>query len=463
MSDKASTSSQRSARGPLDLPFETQSIPTTREQQRNFPQVIEEIPMKNPSKALTRTFNKLSLNRLNEMTTGSVRYLHINSRHLPRQPNQEQFSVSLLEPIRNASHIEMVSFSVANDFSNVIADNNKVRFLFKRSPDSGTTPLNDVYMVEVSLEAGFYTHQELISEILLQITTTSNGFYDSTTQTPDSDGFYTIYPKILAVGASSFINQTTYGVLFKPTLESNGKTTFEFKPVTATANGLKYVLLSFPYEKYDEYYHDSILHRLGFTKAQIYFSDEELTDSTSAYLTTTASNNRLNLTNQRIVLDGIIDNSVAMSSIVILAFSRHFTDTTRQKYKSSKLAFETHSHLKLTSDLIHDIQTTSHHYRSLGKTEFSDVLAEIPIESNRASWIHYMPNQFNHIHKIDNPLIRNFKIGLKNGHSDRHFKSDEHKQFQLTLKIYIMDDESIPNQQFFDSIKQGDQNFSYKN
>ena len=472
-----------SATTPFDIPFDTVSIPTTlapsraprratraprRQSRQNAPDQSNPIrppqplPRNNPK--LKPTFKRFSTNKLNNaMTSGSVRYLHINSRHLPRQETQEQFSINLLEPIRNASHLELVSFSVANDFSNVLPDNNKFRILFKRSPDTGTTALNDVYMVEVELETGFYTHDELIQEILAQITTTANGYYDSSTQTPDNDGFYTIYPKVLAVGSASFATQTTYGVLFKPTVESNGKTTLEFKPVTGTADGLKYALLSFPFEKYDEFFHDSILHRLGYDRKQVYFSDETITTSTSVFISNSLSNNRLVLTNQRIVLVNISEDSVAMSSNDITGFSRHFSNSNRQKYTSAKLAFETHSHLKLTCDLIHDIQTTTYNYRNLGKTEYSDTLASIPIDTNRASWIHYLPEPFNHIHKIDNPIIRNFKIGLKNGHSDRHFKSDEHKQFQITLKIYIMDDESIPNQQFFDSIKSGEQNFSYRN
>lgn len=467
MTDKASIGSGRSIRTPFEFPFETSSIPTTRQTvgEKQLPQILEQQSYRNKvSNRGTIGYRKFSHNSLNNtMTQGSVRYLHINSRHLPRHPNQEQFSINLLDPIRKATHMEMTAFSIANDFSNVLPDNNKVRFLFKRSPDSGTSPLNDVYMIEVELESGFYTHAELIDEILAQITLTANGYYNSGTQTPDGDGFYTVYPKILAVGNSTFANQTTYGVLFRPTVESNGKTTFEFKHITATANGLKYAFLSFPYEKYDEFYHDSIFHRLGYTKQQVYFSDEDITSSTQVFVSNSASTNRLVLTNQRIVLEGIIDDTIAMSSTIILAYSRHFSDSTKQKYTSAKLAFETHSHLKLTCDLIHDIQTTSYNYKSLGKTEMSDVLAEIPITTNRASWVHYLPQQYNHIHKIDNPLIKNFKIGLKNSHSDRHFKTDEHKQFQITLKIYLMDDESIPNQQFFDSIKSGEQNFSYRN
>ena len=470
MTDKDSVSSSRiSLRTPLDMPFDGVSIPTTRgsrQGQTVQPPVIIENP-KNPKPTNKELQKRISFNSVkNTMNgSGSVRYLHINSRHLPRQPNQEQFSINLLEPIRNASHMELTAFSVANDFSNVMSDNNKFRMIFKRQPDTGTTALNDLYMIEVSLEPGFYTHAEMIAEILAQITLTSNGFYDSGSQTPDGDGFYTVYPKLLAVGSSSFANQTNYGVLFKPTQESNGKTTFEFKAVGAVADGLKYAFLSYPYEKYNEYFHDSLLHRLGYTKQQIYFSDEDIIDSGTVFTETAGSNNSVVLTNQRIVLEDVIPNSIAVSSTIITGYSRNFSNSARQKYTSAKLAFETHSHVQITCDLIHDIQTTSYNYKTLGKTEFSDVLAEVPIEVNRASWVHYLPQALTHVHKIDNALIRNFKLGLKNIHSNRHFKSqnDEHKQFQITLKIYIMDDETLPNQEFFNSIKQGDQNFSYRN
>ena len=476
MTDKASVSSSRlSLRTPLDMPFDTVSIPTTRgtrgRQNRQTVQSLVSERTKNPKPTkhqLQRMFNKrISSYSLNKTMngSGSVRYLHINSRHLPRTANQEQFSINLLEPIRNASHMELTAFSVANDFSNILPNNNKLRMLFKRHPDTGITALNDVYMIEVELEEGFYTHGEMIDEILAQITTTANGYYDSSTQTPDGDGFYTLYPKVLAIGASSFANQTTYGVLFKPTHESNGKTSFDFKTVSGTADGLKYVLLSYPYEQYDELFHDSILHRLGYTKNQIYFSDENISSSTQIFLSVSGATNSIKLTNQRVVLDDVVHDTLSIASPLsnLPIYSRHFSVVAKQKYTSAKLAFETHSHLRLTCDLIHDIQETTYNYKTLGKTEMSDVLCEIPVENNRASWIHYLPNQFTHLHKIDNPLIRNFKIGLKNPHNNRHFKNDEHKQFQISLKIYIMDDESIPNQEFFDSIKQGEQNFSYRN
>ena len=471
MSDKASVSSSRiSFKTPLDMRFDTVSIPTTRKSRQGRqtvqPQVIEKGKNPKPTKTqLQRMFNKISSNSLNKTMNGSVRYLHINTRHLPRTANQEQFNINLLEPIRNASHMELTAFSVANDFSNVLPNNNRFRIIFKRHPDSGTTPLNDVYMIDIEIEPNFYTHAEMIAEILAQITLTSNGFYDSGSQTPDGDGYFTIYPKLLAVGSSSFVTQTTYGVLFKVTQETNGKTTFEFKPVTATADGLKYALLSYEFEKYDELFHDSIIHRLGYTKNQIYFSDETITNSTQVFLSAPGATNSISLTNQRVVLDDIVHDTLSITSTLsnLPIYSRHFSVASRQKYTSGKLAFETHSHVQITCDLIHDIQTTTHNYKTLGRTEMSDILAEVGISVNRASWVHYIPETHQHLHKIDNALIKNFKIGLKNIHSNRHFKTDEHKHFQITLKIYIMDDESLPNQQFFDSIKEGEQNFSYRN
>jgi hypothetical protein len=144
MTDKASVSSSRiSLRTPLDMPFDGVSIPTTRgsrQGQTVQPQVIIENP-KNPKPTNKELQKRISFNSVkNNMNgSGSVRYLHINSRHLPRQPNQEQFSINLLEPIRNASHMELTAFSVANDFSNVMSDNNKFRMIFKRQPDTGVS------------------------------------------------------------------------------------------------------------------------------------------------------------------------------------------------------------------------------------------------------------------------------------------------------------------------------------
>ena len=441
---------------------------TAIQQQDNSKQqaIIDDLSRRNRKleQMLVSNNKRISHNTLNSAKmSGSVRYLHINSRHLPRQANEETFVINLLEPIRNASHMELIAFSVANDFSNVLPDNNKFRILFKRTPETNSNlALNDVYMIEVELAPNFYTHAEILSEIINQITTTENGYYDSTTQSIDADGFYTVYPKHLESGTSVFVNQTQYAVLIKATAEANGKTTFEFKHISATVNGLKFALLSYPFEKYDEYFHDSILHRLGYSKNQVYFSDEDITNTLTVFKATSQSENRLVLTNQRIIFPEITVDDIAMSSIDITAYSRNFSNSAKTTYKSAKLAFETHSHLRLTCDLIHDIQGTTHNYKTLGKTEMSDVLCEIPIDTNRASWIHYIPQSYTHFHKIDNPLIRNFRIGLKNAHNDQHFKSDEHKQFQITLKIYLMDDESVPNQQFFDSIKRGEQNFSYK-
>ena len=463
-----------SPRGPFSVVGSNRSIPTTRQtRNRSSPQPnnndTRNDDLRNQTQQLYLENRRLmrilserknfSNNRLNSM---SYKYLHINTQHLPRGDNQTEYSINLIEPIRNASALELTSFSIANDFYNVLNGNNQVRIIFKRNPDTGTTALNDVYTVAISLEQGFYTHQEMIEEIIRQLTLTSNLYYDSSTQTVDADGFYDIYPSVLAVGSSVFVQQTTYAVKIKITQETSGKTTFEFKQNTSVASGLKYALLSYPYEDYDTLFHDSILHRLGYTKQQVYFSDKTITDSTQVFLSNTTSNNRIDLTNQRIVLENIIFNDVAVSSTELTAFSRNFSNSTRQKYTSNKLAWETHSHLHVTCDLIHDIQTTTQYYKQLGKTQLDDTLASVSIDTNRASWIHYIPQSLTHLHKIDNPLIRNFKIGIKNAHSHTHFTGEQHKDFQLTLKIHLMDDETIPNKQFFDSISNGSQYFSYE-
>ena len=396
-----------------------------------------------------KTFSPSNINE-----SMSYKYLHIDTSHLGRNPNENLYNIDLLEPIRNCSHMELTAFTVANDFYNVIEENNTVRMIFKRSPDTGTTALNDLYVIEVSLEPGFYTHADLIAEITAQIILPANG-YSATAI--DTDGFYTVYPSVLAVGTSSFASQTTYPVRIKLTQETSGKTTIEFKqPSTIVANGLTYAMISFPFEDFEQYFNDSIYHRLGYTKQQVYFTDKYLTDPTSVFISNSTSTNRIVLTNQSLILlDVQGGQDVAISSQLITGYTRNFSNSSFQKMTSNKLAWETHSSLQLTCDLIHDTQQTTRNYSVLKRTEFSDVLAEVKIDVNRSSWIHYIPQTYTHVHKVDSPIIKNFKIGIRNSHNHRHFQSDEHRDFQITLKLHLMDDESIPNREMFNSFANG--------
>lgn len=390
----------------------------------------------------------------------SYRYLHIDSTHLDHlQEGQFEYSVSLLEPIKNASHIELTSFSIANDMYNVVEDRNEFRMLFKRKPSSATTPLNDVYMLSVFITPGFYTHQELLSAIITQLTTASNG-YTSTLDT--TDDYYEFFPRVLAVGSSVFADQTTYGLKIKFTAETSGKTLIQMKAVTSpVADPLTYGMLAYPFEDLAENFHDSIMHRMGFTKYQVYFTEKTITDSTQVFLTVGSVNNSINLVYQKNIYQSLA-SSYALSNISLRPFTREFTNSSYEDLLSNKLAWETHSSLILTCDLVHDIQTTTHRYLTLGKTEFSDALAHLSIDVNRASWVHYVPQSYTHLHKVDNPLIRNFRIGLKNPHNNRHFKADEHKAFQVSFKIHTMDDESIPNREMFNSISTGMQNYQFR-
>jgi len=436
------------------------------DEQQNFPEPIlpndqiQKLFYENQSlKRQLKHTKQFSPNRVTDNSM-SYRYLHIDSAHLEHlQDKQFEYKVNLLEPIRNASHIELTAFSVANDFFNVVEDHNEFRMLFKRKPSVGTTALNDVYMLSTLIDPGFYTHAELLSAIVAQINLASNGF---NAQAEDNDGFIEFYPKVLATGASTFSAQTTYGLKIKFTAETSGRTLIEMKGAsTPVADPISYAMLAYPYEDLQQQYKDSILHRLGFTKYQVYFTEKNITVSQSVFLEITGAVNSINLVYQKNIYQAL-PTSYAISNSSLRPFTREFTNSSYQELRSNKLAWETHSSLILTCDLIHDIQTTTPQYLTLGRTEFSDAIAHVKIDVNRASWVHYVPQQYTHLHKVTQPVIQIFRIALKNPHNHRHFRADEHRAFQVEFKIYTMDDESIPNQQFFSSIAEGMRNFSYK-
>ena len=459
ISDRGSFPTTRSTRQPREnITRQQRQAPTTEDEREN--ELLTRIRQENNMLKRLVQSQKKNFSTHNVSDNMSYRYLHIDSTHLEHIRSHEyEYKVNLLEPIRNATHMELTSFSIANDFYNVIEENNDFRMIFKRTPTVGTTQLNDVYVLELSLDKGFYTHQELITALIAQINLSANGYNP---QAVDADGYIEFFPKVIS-GTTPIATQTTYSLKIKMTAETSGKTLIQIKPITTpVSEPLGYGMLSYPYELHDEYFSDSILHRLGYTKYQVYFSDENITDSTSAFLSNATSANRISLVNQSIIDPNITSSDLAISSTVLTGFVRYFVNSATRDIRSNKLAWETHAGLTLTCDLIHDIQETTNRYKKLGKTEMSDTLCQIPITVNRASWVNYIPNPQTHLHKIDNPLIRNFRLGVKNPHNNRHFKGDEHKPFQITLKIHTMDDESIANREFFNSIAQGMKNFSYR-
>jgi len=400
----------------------------------------------------------ISVNRVKHNM--SYKYLHINSAHLSRSVHEDQYTVNLLDPIQKATQFELISFSTANDIHNIQEPNNRFQMYFRRYVNA-STDTNQLFNIQVDLEPGFYTHEEMLLEIERLLKASS--YYDQTLTDAQTDNSFVVHPDQFV--GSTFTAQTTYSVALKFTVLSSGKTEISLSQrQTPASNDIKYGFLVYPFHQFEEYFEDSLLHRLGFTRAQVYYTDE-LVSVDQVFFDNTANGgslNTINITNNKSIDPGRYSaNAVAVSNNGIKSFFRSTTSATERILTSSHLAFETHSSLILTCDLIHDIQTTTHHYKKLGKTEYSSILAYCPIETNRASWVHHVPAQ-PHPHKIDNPLIRNFKIGIMNPYTHKHLKDQAHKNFNLTLKIYTMDDETIPNTEFFRSIANGSQNFSYR-
>ena len=424
--------------------------PAPPQQQPQMPQMPQPKPQQiQPKRISNNTVNK----------NMSYKYLHIDSRHLTRSLNDTEYTVSLLEPIKNATFMEMISFSTANDLHNIQVPNNRFQMYFRRYADA-STDLNQLFNIQVDIPAGFYTHAEMVSTIISLLT--SSTYYDTTLTALETNNTIVLHPD-LYVDGSGFTAQTTYSVALKMTVLDSGKTElFISQRSSPVTEDLLYGMLVYPYEQYHELFEDSLLHRLGFTKSQVYFTDI-ITATSDVFLTNGTVINSIDISNNRLLDRGrYTANAFAVTNQSIKGFFRQLTSTTLKILTGNQLAFETHSGLVITNDLIQDIQTTTSRYRSLGKTEFSSMLAHVPIDTNRASWIHHEP-MHPHPHKISQPLIREFRLGIVNSHTGRHFTDESHKAFQITLKFHTTLDESIANMEFYDSIQQGMFNYQYEN
>src|SRR5210317_202894 len=145
ISDRGSFPTTRSTRQPREnITRQQRQAPTDEDERDN--ELLTRIRQENNMLKRLVQSQKKNFSTHNVSDNMSYRYLHIDSTHLEHIRSHEyEYKVNLLEPIRNATHMELTSFSIANDFYNVIEENNDFRMIFKRTPTVGTTQLNDVY------------------------------------------------------------------------------------------------------------------------------------------------------------------------------------------------------------------------------------------------------------------------------------------------------------------------------
>jgi hypothetical protein len=389
----------------------------------------------------------------------SFRYLHIDSRHLQHPGDKtSNFDVKLLTPIENATHVELVSFSTSHDFINVDARNNTLRLLFKRDQ------VSTVFKIDISITPGFYTHAELVSAITSAWRASST--YSSTaTDSGTGTEFEIMAPQVLSSGV--FVDQTTYTCKLNISALANGKTTLIIKTNDASSQtaDLKYGFVAFSQEAYRAHlFHDSIIHRLGFEKTQVWFGQQVIVNDNQVFRTDIASNQIFMTRTHKIHGTSSPGSSVqgyeSMDEAQFVTFMYLLNVASKILKTGQKIAWETHEAIILTSSLVHDFESTDAEYLDSGCTQHKNILAIIPITVNRASWIHYRSTESENVHILTNPLIRNLKIGMMNSHSRTHFDLYGCPDFTCTLKIHLKDDKGEPNRAMMESIRRGMREFA---
>jgi hypothetical protein len=247
---------------------------------------------------------------------------------------------------------------------------------------------------------------------------------------------------------------------------ANGKTTLIIKTNDASSQtaDLKYGFVAYSQEAYRaSLFHDSIIHRLGFQKTQVWFGQDIITTDAQVFRTNVTSNQIFMTRTHKIhntQSAGSVSGYESMDLASFLPFMYLLNVASKILKTSLKIAWETHEAIILTSTLVDDFETTDHSYLDTGMTQKVNILAIVPVTVNRASWIHYRNTENENVHIITNPLIRNFKIGIMNPHSRQHFDVNTCPDFTATLKIHLKDDKSEPNRATMESISRGMRQFA---
>ena len=394
-----------------------------------------------------------------------VKYVHVNTRHLTTQETSV-FNVHLSEPLKNVTHVEAVSFSSQNDFYNIQKGNNNLRFVF-RGPgvDDSLDPADNVdaiYEMKFTITPGFYTHADMINEINNEMIKSS---YCDVTATGDGSEGVVLAPK-LTVGYYPVgdVEKRIY-ILFSI---ADGKTVITMGfPVGEPINRINWGFLSYLWSEGDEF-HNSIWNRLGFGSHQVLFTAEKYVTNKELFAQTATTSVNINYDkgfhDHR--WDSILDQAdfvtmmtetyhVRTNHLEVFTKTFQIGSTLRNIKISNRLAWETHEGLVLTTDLVNDFESTTHNYPMTGRCEPTNTLVRVPIQVNRASWVHYISRENEAVHDVCKPLIRSFNLSMQSSHSRKPFHRSEYQSFAVTLKFTTKDDEVEQNIRQYESIERG--------
>jgi hypothetical protein len=405
-------------------------------------------------------------------------YLHVNTKHLA-SANTSEYTINLQEPLKHVTHVEVVSFSTQNDFHNVNENNNEFKFLFRgavlddREP-TGVGNFHAIYDLHFSIEPDFYTHEEMIEAMMASMA--DSPFAYPAGQTDLSLGVVlrpdlSVYADEFSAGTfppGSDVKLVRISISLK-----QGKTVITIDTPPGGADLINYGFMTYNFSELKEF-EASIYHRLGFSRDQIFFQENDYNTNADLLDQAVATTYKFNSANDFAVHEHSLpaNNAIYVSVSAettyekrIFIFKKCFVlgSTSGRNIKNSKgLAYETHQALHVFSDLVIDYQTTSENYRQIGRAEQTNLLVRVPIEVNRASWIHYISREQETVHSVNKSYFSSFKLMMTSTHSNKPFKRDAFQPFAITLKFTTKDDEDEPNIRQYESSERGQVRTQYE-
>ena len=327
-----------------------------------------------------------------------IQYVNIDSRHRLGHEQKARLDVKLSKPIQNAKSVSVASFSVPNEFYNIIDNNNTLTII---------TQVYDSVILKPSVytfNTGFFTIEDLVDDLSNQLS--ANGNFLS--------------------GDSTVKMFATYDIVAN-------KVQFQFTgPVKTRA-----VIF------FDENaeFENGVAFRMGFSRQQVIGFDAApiWRVDNGVIQAVTYFKNRIEYVAEGLVLYDFAEPNISARNFI----------------KAQNIGFETHSHLYLNSDLVNDFQINS----AIGQSTYvstvnTSILQKINVSVNRSSWIQYENfggSSFEHM--LDGRTISSFNISLHDSLNQVFFEN-HYRDYTVTLKFITHDDKSEINELAIEKVRE---------
>jgi hypothetical protein len=405
------------------------------------------------------------------------KYLHVNTSHLPTQ-STSSYNIMLEQPLQHVTHVEVIAFSTQNDFYNVHEKNSEFKFLF-RGPNLDTTLVPEdsnhtIYDMTFDIAPNWYTHEGLVDAANQSML---NSLYADPGQTDISTGVI-LRPNLTTYLAGGFPAGSVAKKVKIRFSASEGRTVVICETIPGETNNINYGFMSHTYANRDEF-SSSIYHRMGFKSNQVFFQDDVYASNGHLFnnlrpTTDVQFNSIYDLAYHTHSEDSFVDKddfvsihtgaTVSRVHAVLNTYDKCFGlgSVSRNTKSSGMLAWETHEALHISSDIVGDFESTTPNYKNTGRSEQTNQLCRIPIDVNRASWIHYITREQEAVHSVRKSYIQSLTLTMRSTHSNVPFLTNAFNSFSITLKFTTKDDQDEPNIRQYESIERGSMRTQYE-